>query len=120
MFVLVKRRMASASAVAGLGKVVQSGRLSRRIGSRTCRIGRRSISTSVLDRVQQSRVALQNAISMLEAGADPDTGEPFSSDQYGEFSRTISELQPLVDAYEFYVDCESASAHTCMFFSSYE
>eukprot|EP00945_MAST-04E_sp_MAST-4E-sp1_P008313 g8313.t1 len=99
------RRLGAVGSVASLGRFVRPRELLVGKDSVFVRFGRRFISGAVLERVHQSRAALQNAISMLEAGANPDTGQLFSSDQYAEFSRTISELQPLVNAYESYEEC---------------
>ena len=99
------RRLGAVGSVASLRRFVRPRELLVGKDSVFVRFGRRFISGAVLERVHQSRAALQNAISMLEAGANPDTGQLFSSDQYAEFSRTISELQPLVNAYESYEEC---------------
>ena len=61
----------------------------------------RLISNTVLTRVKQSKLHLLSALKSLEAGTD-ENGALFSSDQYGELSRTINELQPLIIAYDEY------------------
>ena len=65
-------------------------------------IFKRHISNEVLSRIERSKVSLTNSMETLERGMDED-GSPLTSDDYGEHSKNISDLKPLVDAYTEYV-----------------
>ena len=63
---------------------------------------KRHISNEVLSRIERSKVSLTSSMETLERGMDED-GSPLTSDDYGEHSKNISDLKPLVDAYTEYV-----------------
>ena len=65
-------------------------------------IFKRHISNEVLSRIERSKVSLTSSMETLERGMDED-GSPLTSDDYGEHSKNISDLKPLVDAYTEYV-----------------
>ena len=51
-------------------------------------------------------------MQILEQGTD-EGGQPLTSDDYAEHSRNISDLKPLLDAYDKYVKYEDHSRVGC-------